>query len=96
MSNAVLEAMALGVPVLASDIEGNRSVIRDGEDGLLYRSTAEFEEKLSRLLTDPGFGPRLGPRAQQKIASRFRPEQEIQAHLALYQSVLRRQGRCEG
>src|SRR5439155_19451102 len=41
MANSVLEAMSRGKPVLASDIEGNRSVIDDGVDGLLFRTAAE-------------------------------------------------------
>lgn len=87
MSNAVLEAMSKAVPVLASDIEGNRSVIEDGRDGFLYRSPAEFEEKLERLMEDAALGPALGRRAQQKIARHFRLEGEIGAYLRLYRSL---------
>jgi glycosyltransferase involved in cell wall biosynthesis len=88
MSNAVLEAMSKGVPVLASDIDGNRSVIQDGQDGLLYASLDEFAAKLTRLLQEPTLGPALGRRAQAKIAGRFRLEGEIGAYLALYKSLL--------
>jgi glycosyltransferase involved in cell wall biosynthesis len=88
MSNAVLEAMSKGVPVLASAIEGNRSVIEDGRDGLLYASRAEFEAKLARLLLDPALGPALGRRAQAKVAGQFPLEGEIGAYLALYKSLL--------
>lgn len=88
MSNAVLEAMSKGVAVLASDIEGNRSVIEDGQDGLLYASPAELEARLTRLLQDPTLGPALGRRAQEKVAGQFRLEGEIDAYLALYKSLL--------
>ncbi len=88
MSNAVLEAMSKGVPVLASDIEGNRSVIEDGRDGLLYASPAELEAKLTQLLLDPSLGPALGRRAQSKVAGQFRLEGEIDAYLALYKRLL--------
>jgi len=87
MPNAVLEAMSKGVPVLASSIEGHRSVIEDGRDGLLYGSPEEFEEKLERLLAEPGLGPRLGARARE-AARQFRPEDETAAHLALYRTLL--------
>jgi glycosyltransferase involved in cell wall biosynthesis len=88
MSNAVLEAMSKGVPVLASDIEGNRSVIQDGRDGLLYGSPAEFEQKLERLIQDRALAATLGSRARDKIAREFRLGGEIDAYLRLYRSLL--------
>jgi glycosyltransferase involved in cell wall biosynthesis len=87
MSNAVLEAMSRGVPVLASDIEGNRSVIEDGVDGFLYRSPEEFGAKLERLIRDPALAAALGRRGQAKSALGFGVEREIDAHLKLYRSL---------
>lgn len=88
MSNAVLEAMSKGVPVLASDIEGNRSVIVDGHDGFLFGSGAEFLDKAGRLLEDPALRYTIGRRAMQKIAAQFSLEGEIGGHLRLYQSLV--------
>lgn len=88
MSNAVLEAMSKGVPVLASDIDGNRSVIADGEDGFLFASAAEFLAKAECLLDDPALRAMMGHRAQMKIASRFRLEGEIRKYLALYRDLV--------
>lgn len=88
MSNAVLEAMSLGVAVLASDIEGNRSVITDGEDGLLYRSEGELAARAAALMDDPALRARLGAEARRRIAERYPPEAEIEGYLALYRSLL--------
>lgn len=88
MSNAVLEAMSKGVPVLASDIPGNRSIIEDGADGFLYEGEAAFLARAEALLTQPARREAMGHRARQKIAARFRPEEEIGGHLALYRSLL--------
>jgi glycosyltransferase involved in cell wall biosynthesis len=87
MSNAVLEAMSKGIPVLASDIEGNRSIIVDGENGFLFGSEAEFEAKAERFLCDPGLRSVMGRRARSTAATRFRLEGEIDNYLALYRSV---------
>jgi glycosyltransferase involved in cell wall biosynthesis len=87
MSNALLEAMSKGVVVLASDIEGNRSIIVDGEDGFLFRSEAEFEAKAELLLRDPGLRTVMGRRAQRKIAAQFRPDREIGKYLILYRGL---------
>jgi glycosyltransferase involved in cell wall biosynthesis len=92
MSNAVLEAMSKAVPVLASDIEGNRSIIVDGEDGFLFRSEAEFVEKAEHLLSDPALRYAIGRRARQKVAAHFTPEGEIGGYLTLYQSLLGKTG----
>lgn len=52
-SNAILEAMALGTPVVARTNEGNAAIIRDGETGLLFSNPDEFLEKAERLITNP-------------------------------------------
>ena len=88
MSNAVLEAMSKGVPVLASDIEGNRSVVADGEDGFLFASAAEFLAKADRLLSDPALRVAMGHRARMKIAAQFRREGEIDRYLTLYRGLV--------
>ena len=88
MSNAVLEAMSQGIPVLAADIEGNRSVVADGEDGFLFALEAEFLDKAERLILDPALRASLGRRARQKISARYPPEAEIDGYLRLYQSLL--------
>jgi len=87
MSNAVLEAMSKGIPVLASDIDGHRSVITDGEDGFLFASAAEFQAKAERLLNDPALRVVMGHRARRKIAAHFRLEGEVDRYLALYRDL---------
>jgi glycosyltransferase involved in cell wall biosynthesis len=87
MSNAVLEAMSKSVPVLASDIEGNRSVIADGEDGFLFRTAEAFLEKAERLLDEPALRVVMGRRARMKIATQFRLEGEIGKYLDVYRSL---------
>ena len=89
MSNAVLEAMSRGVAVLASDIEGNRSVIVDEVDGLLFTSEDDFERKAERLIVDPDLRRRLGRHAKAKIEREFSPEREIDAYEQLYRDLRR-------
>ncbi|XP_062239575.1 glycosyltransferase 1 domain-containing protein 1 isoform X2 [Platichthys flesus] len=52
MSAAILEAMDLGVPVLARDIPGNSAVVQHEFTGLLYSSPKEFLHEARRLLSD--------------------------------------------
>jgi glycosyltransferase involved in cell wall biosynthesis len=87
MPNAVAEALAVGRAVLASDIPGNRSLVRDGETGLLFGSPAELADRAERLITDPALRQRLGKAGQRLIAARFTPAAEIDGYLAVYRRV---------
>jgi L-malate glycosyltransferase len=89
MANSVLEAMARGKPVLASDVEGNRSVIEPEEDGVLYAGDAQFERQAERLVRDPALRARLGAAGRGKIERCFAPGREVDAYLALYRRLIR-------
>ncbi|MEE9219958.1 MAG: glycosyltransferase, partial [candidate division NC10 bacterium] len=92
MSNAVLEAMSRGVAVLASDIEGNRSIVVDEVDGLLFTSEDDFERKAERLIVDPDLRRRLGRHAKAKIEREFPRERELDAYEQLYRDLRGRSG----
>jgi L-malate glycosyltransferase len=84
MANSVLEALALGRAVLASDIEGNRSLVEDGVTGLLFASPDEFAAKAERLLADGDLRRRLGANGRELVTSRFSPARELDGYLGVY------------
>ena len=86
MANSVLEALACGRAVLASDIAGNRSVIEDGVTGLLFGDPGDFADKVDRLLGDPALRERLGEAGRARTAG-FGLQQEIDRYLKLYASL---------
>lgn len=88
MANSILEAMSRGRAVLASNIEGNRSVVRDGIDGLLFSSEAEFTHQAERLIRNPHLRSALGKTGQAKIEREFSHTGEIQAYLQLYREAI--------
>ncbi len=88
MANSILEAMSCGRAVLARDIEGNRSVVQDGIDGLLFGSEAEFAHKAERLIMEPRLRYALGKNGKEKIEREFSREREIQGYLQLYQEAI--------
>lgn len=91
LSNALLEAMASGLPVVVSDIPGNRDVIRDGCNGLLSRpgDAPPLAAALSRALRDQGLRASLGEAARDTVWRRYSIERVAEEYLGLYE-VLRR------
>lgn len=87
MANSVLEALAFGKPVLASYIDGNRSVVKEGVTGFLYRGEQEFLDRSRDLLRNPALGRRLGEQGRELVRERFSPEREAAAYLDIYRQM---------
>jgi glycosyltransferase involved in cell wall biosynthesis len=88
MANAVLEALSLGRPVLASDIDGNRSIVADGVTGFLFRDEVEFERRAAQLARDPALRERLGRAGSALVAERFPPAREIDGYCEIYRELV--------
>jgi len=88
MANSVLEALAMGRAVLASDIEGNRSLVEDGVTGLLFRDESDLEAKAEQLVLDPGLRARLGAAGRERVERRYPAEREIEGYLDVYRRLV--------
>ncbi|HKN47325.1 MAG TPA: glycosyltransferase [Candidatus Polarisedimenticolia bacterium] len=88
MANSVLEAMAVGRAVLASDIEGHRSLVEDGITGLLFRTEDELEAGARRLVDQPGLRRALGQAGRAKLLRLYPPERELDDYVALYHRLV--------
>ena len=86
---ALLEAMASGLPVVATEIPGAKDVIENGRNGLLV--PAKDAEALAAALTELRFQPRrqeLGAGARERIESTYSLEREVAIHEAVYSRLL--------
>jgi glycosyltransferase involved in cell wall biosynthesis len=90
LPNAIIEAMALGVPVIATDCPcgGPAYLIQDGENGLLVpcRDTEKLASALGRVLENREFAGELGRRALY-VREKFAPEKALAAWETYLRSV---------
>ncbi len=85
-SNSLIEAMQAGVPVVASDIAGNRDLVVAGETGRLVAvgDRADFARQSNDLLENPDVAHELAQAACERIERDFTVQKMVQAHVDLY------------
>jgi glycosyltransferase involved in cell wall biosynthesis len=90
MSNSLLEAMATGLPCLASRIGGNIDLLEEDRTGLLLPpdEPEAWSSALLALLDDPARGQRLGAAARRRIETEFALPVVVDRYLALYRKLL--------
>ncbi len=90
MPNIVLEAMAAGLPVVVSRVEGTEELIRDGETGLLVTPglPIELERRIETVLTDPELCSRLKNAAQPAVQKLFTMDRMVSAYEQLYARLI--------
>ena len=89
-SQSLLEAMALGRPVIASAAGGNPELITDGSDGLLVPplDPTAWAAALERVLTDPAFASGLGEAGRRTAREGFSLDRTVSRTLQLYRSLV--------
>mgnify|MGYP000922548667 CR=1 FL=1 len=88
ISNAIMEYMALGKPVVTTDrTGGSKEIVEDGASGfILPAETGPIERALSRLLDDEELRSKMGARGRRTIEDRFTVQKMGEEFLKVYES----------
>jgi len=87
---SVIEAVSCKIPVLASDLEGLKDAIKDGEDGFLLPpgDTEAWVKKINELLSDDNFRKEFGAKARQYVINNFTWEKISKKYLEEIEKTL--------
>lgn len=89
-SNATLEAMALGKPVVVTDAGGNREVVEHGKTGFIVpvRNPQALADAVLTCLGRPDWSREMGQHAREEVFRRFSLERMVQDYQNLYEQGL--------
>jgi len=90
LSNALMEAMAARLPVVATRVGGNPELIQDGENGFLvpYGDAGALAATLAALLSTPQNAREMGLRGRRRVEAELSMERMADGHGALYRRAL--------
>ena len=89
LPNALLEAMALGLPVVASNVDGVPEAVEDGKTGLLVAPSdpVALAKALEKLAVDPALRASLGATARASVGKRFTVRRMIDSYQEAYSTL---------
>jgi glycosyltransferase involved in cell wall biosynthesis len=91
-SNAILEAMSAGLPMIVTDVGGNPEAVLNERTGLVVpsRDPAALGEAVLRLAREPELRGRLGSAGLLRVKQEFSVERCVDSHSSLYEELLAR------
>jgi glycosyltransferase involved in cell wall biosynthesis len=94
ISLTLLEAMARGLPVVATRVGGNPEVVIDGETGYLVPplDPASLAERMLELLRQPDLAAAMGRRGRARVVAHFQVSKMVARYESLYHDTLRSRG----
>lgn len=90
LPGALIEAMAAGLPIICTPVDGNEELIEDCESGVFVdpRSPGQIATEVTTLIDSSKYADRLGDSARDRAETRFSIEVMVENFLKLYDSFL--------
>ena len=90
LSNAIIEYLACGLPVVATDVGGNPELVTDGDNGFLYEvgDVQALAAHLGTLIEDHDFARRCGEASRTRFEHEFTIDRMVDQTLSLYERLL--------
>ena len=91
ISNAIMEYMALGKPVVASRCDGNKELVANGRTGYLISqgNAIELEERIIQFLDDSWKASQFGEAGRVRLVQKFNLENMTRKYMELYNEILK-------
>jgi L-malate glycosyltransferase len=98
LSNTILESMASGVPVVATDVGGNPELVQEGTTGFLVpaRNPEALADRICRVLEDRSLAVRLGEAGRRRVVEHFSMDRMLGDTECLYENLLHHPHRARG
>lgn len=92
ISNTILEAMATGLPVIATDVGGNAELVTSGQTGSIVPAAnpEALAEAILSMAQDPGAANRMGAAGRADVERRFSLQSMVESYQALYDQLVDR------
>ncbi len=89
LPNVLLQAMSMGIPVIASDVGGCPEIIDDMKNGILYPSNDldRFVEVVEMLIEDRSFSSKLAANARRTVEEKFSLNRMIEDYMVFYREL---------
>jgi glycosyltransferase involved in cell wall biosynthesis len=87
---SIIEAFALGKPVIGARIGGIPELVRDGETGFLFEAgnSSDLAAQITRCITEPEAAVRMGAQARARVSTELSPERHYERLVEIYQEAM--------
>ncbi len=95
LSNSLLEAAAIGIPMIAATVGGNPEVVENGVNGILVppKSSTALAKAMCELLENPERARQMGEAGKRMVAERFAVDRAVRDVQHLYEHLVETRGR---